>query len=219
MSGQVLPTMKPKSVNFTINLVPRDPFFESILGRTLKWALSVGRYLVIFTELVVIMSFATRFTLDRQVTDLNESLNQKKLVIESYGTLEKDFRTIQARMEDINQVDQQENIADIFPKLITVVPKEVQLDELSVGQNNVYLAGVAPSQESLNIFLNNLQLSKDFFSVTVDKIESRGEKMPGYVFSLRANTEAEAKVVTAKTPAVTPAAKSGTNPAAKDTGE
>lgn len=190
--------MKPKSVNFTINLVPRDPFFDSILGRTLRWALSVGRYLVIFTELVVIMSFATRFTLDRQVTDLNEALNQKKLVIESYGTLEKDFRTIQARLEDINQVDQQVNIADVFPKFIAVVPKEIQLDELSIGQNSIFLAGAAPSQASLNIFLNNLQLSKDFFSVTVDKIESRGEKMPGYIFSLRADTVAEGKVVSAK---------------------
>jgi Tfp pilus assembly protein PilN len=143
--------------------------------------------------------------LDRQVTDLNESLNQKKLVIESYGTLENDFRTIQARLEDINQVDQQVNIADVFPKFIEVVPKEIQLDELSIGQNTIYLAGVAPSQTSLNIFLNNLQLSKDFFSVTVDKIESRGEKMPGYIFSLRADTQAENKVVSAQKAAPTKA--------------
>lgn len=193
--------MKPKSINFTINFVPKDPFFESILGRTLKWALSVGRYLVIFTELIVIMSFATRFTLDRQVTDLNEALNRKKLVIESYGTLEADYRLIQARLEDINQVDQQTNITDVFPKLVTVVPKEIQLDELTISANSVYLAGIAPSQGSLNVFLNNIQLSRDFFAVTVDKIESRGEKMPGFLFSLRANTQAEAKVATVKSSA------------------
>lgn len=202
--------MKPKSVNFTINFVPKDPFFESILGRTLKWALSVGRYLVIFTELVVIMSFATRFNLDRQVTDLNDALNRKKLVIESYGTLETDYRLIQNRLADISQIDQQANIADTFPKLIDVVPREIQLDELTISTASIYLAGVAPSQASLNIFLNNLQLSKEFFSVTVDKIESRGEKMPGFLFSLKASTQPDSKIVTVKTPS-TGQVKSNTN--------
>jgi hypothetical protein len=183
--------MKSKSVNFTINLLPRDPFFDSLLGRTLKWALSVGRYLVIFTELVVIISFATRFSLDRQVTDLNEALNQKKLVTESYGELENSFRVIQTKLTDSKQIDQQINIADAFPKLTAIVPREVQLDELTLTTDTVFLSGTAPSQNTLNLFLNNLQVSKDFFSVNVDKIESRGDKIPGYVFSVRASTQKE----------------------------
>ncbi len=140
--------MKPKSVNFTINLLPRDPFFDSLLGRVLKWALSVGRYLVIFTELVVIVSFATRFTLDRQVTDLNDALNQKKLIIESYGSLEEQFRTVQSKLTDSKQIDQQINIADAFPKLTAIVPRDISLDELTLTTDSVYLSGTAPSQNS-----------------------------------------------------------------------
>lgn len=202
--------MKSKSVNFTINLLPRDPFFDSLLGRTLKWALSVGRYLVIFTELVVIISFATRFSLDRQVTDLNEALNQKKLVTESYGELENSFRVIQTKLTDSKQIDQQINIADAFPKLTAIVPREVQLDELTLTTDTVFLSGTAPSQNTLNLFLNNLQVSKDFFSVNVDKIESRGDKIPGYLFTVRAGTQqevqAKANQATSTTPKPTAAA-------------
>lgn len=210
--------MKPKSVNFTINLLPRDPFFDSLLGRVLKWALSVGRYLVIFTELVVIVSFATRFTLDRQVTDLNDALNQKKLIIESYGSLEEQFRTVQSKLTDSKQIDQQINIADAFPKLTAIVPRDISLDELTLTTDSVYLSGTAPSQNSLNLFLNNLQVSKDFFSVNVDKIESRGDKIPGYVFTVRANTQQQAQV-TAKAGA-TPAPKTNsTNTKATNTND
>jgi Tfp pilus assembly protein PilN len=211
--------MKPKSVNFTINLLPRDPFFDSLLGRTLKWALSVGRYLVIFTELVVIISFATRFTLDRQVTDLNDALNQKKLVIESYGELESTFRTIQTKLTDSKQIDQQINIADAFPKLTAIVPREVQLDELTVTADSVFLSGSAPSQNTLNLFLNNIQVSKDFFSVNVDKIESRGDKIPGYLFTVRASTqqEVQAKANQATTTAPKPSAAAGARKPSTDT--
>lgn len=195
--------MKPHAVSFNVNLVPRDPFFDSILGRTLKWALSVGRYLVIFTELVVIISFATRFNLDRQVTDLNDALNQKKLVIESYGDLDAQFRTMQAKVSDFKQIDQQNNIADVFPKLTAVVPRDIQLDELTITLDAVFLSGIAPSQQSLNTFLNNLQLSKDFFSITVDKIESRTDKSPGFIFAVRANTQEAVKVKVNQAPVPT----------------
>ena len=79
--------MKKQPAAITINLVPKDPFFATIPGRVLKWALSAGRYIVIFTELVVIISFATRFTLDRQVTDLNDTITSKEAIINSYGAL------------------------------------------------------------------------------------------------------------------------------------
>lgn len=212
--------MKPKSVNFSINLLPRDPFFDSLLGRTLKWALSVGRYLVIFTELVVIISFATRFTLDRQVTDLNDALNQKKLVIESYGQLDETFRAIQTKLTDSKQIDQQINIADAFPKLVAIVPRDVQLDELTVTTESVFLSGSAPSQNTLNLLLNNLQVSKDFFSVNVDKIESRGDKIPGYLFTVRANTqqEAQAKVTQNSETAPKPSGATKAKKAAPDEG-
>jgi hypothetical protein len=194
---------KSKPVSIDINLAVRDPFFESLIGKSLKWALSVGRYIVIFTELVVILSFVTRFTLDRQVTDLNASIEQKRGVILSYGDLEDNFRIAQDKIDNYNQVEQQTNIVEIFPSLSQIIPKEVQLDELIINQDRVVISGVALSQSSLNTLINNVQISPDYFNVVVDRIESEGEKTPGFAFSIRASTKEEPKVKKTKTTTTT----------------
>jgi hypothetical protein len=90
--------MKKKPATININLIPRDPFFDTAMGRTLQWAISIGRYIVIFTQIVVILSFAARFTLDFQLTNINKSITQNYSTIESFGDLEKDFRLAQAQI-------------------------------------------------------------------------------------------------------------------------
>jgi Tfp pilus assembly protein PilN len=181
--------MKRKPVHFNINLLPQDPFFDTFLGKTLKWALSIGRYIIIFTELVVIGSFATRFSLDRQVTDLNDEIHQKQSVIESYGALENNMRIAQAKIENYQQIDQQKNIIDVFPKLSEITPRDVKLTELTIKPTSVGLVGTATSQNSLNLLINNIQLSPYFFNVAVDRIESSPEETGVLIFRIKADTE------------------------------
>lgn len=176
-----------KPAEISINLIPKDPFFETAVGKLLKWALSIGRYIVIFTELVVIMSFVTRFSLDRQVTDLNDAINQKQVVIQSYGDLESTIRATQKKIEQYQQVSQQTNIAEIFPKLNNITPKDIKLTELNISATTISLQGTALSNDSLSLFINNLQLSSDFRNVVVDRIETGDQKDPGFQFRIRAD--------------------------------
>lgn len=175
-----------KRLDVAINLVPQDPFFETVLGRFLKWALSVGRYIVIFTELIVIVSFASRFTLDRMVTDLNGSITQKERAISSYGELEKNFRFIQQQIEDYKQLQQDSNLVEIFPLLNENIPRNVIFETLLITDDSVNFTGAALSQEALNILVNNLQLSPYFTEVTINKIESIAERSAGVNFDIRA---------------------------------
>jgi len=176
-----------KAVSIDVNLLPQDPFFETILGRILRWALSAGRYLIIFTELVVIISFATRFTLDRQVTDLNASIHHKTSVIESYGDLEENIRLTQSKLSDYQIIEKQSNITDIFEDLTQVTPQDISLEKLAINQTNVVVAGSTPSQQIFNYLINNLQLSPKFKNITVDKIEA-SKVSSGFDFRLRADT-------------------------------
>ncbi len=203
--------MKHKSVHFNINLLPQDPFFETIIGKTLKWALSIGRYIVIFTELVVIGSFATRFSLDRQVTDLNSSIAQKQSIIESYGDLEDRVRTAQTKIDSYQQIDQQKNIAEIFPQLSSITPRDVKLTELIIKPTNVTLGGTTRSQNSLNLLINNIQLSPHFFNLSVDRIETSPDQINVLVFRLRADTEK-----TTSLPAASPKPAATTAPSSEN---
>lgn len=179
---------KPKrtAVVLDVNLMPKDPFFETAIGRSLKWTVSIGRYIVIFTQLVVILSFSTRFILDRQVTDLNSAINQQKMAIESYGDLEKRFLFVQAQMTDIKQLQQEANLVEIFPLLNETIPSNVILDELTIKPNEVVFSGIALSQTAFDILVRNVQLSSHFEEVNIGNIESRGEDLPGLIFDMRA---------------------------------
>ena len=200
----LMPKSHRQFASVEINLLPQDPFFDTPLGRTMRWALTAGRYLVIFTELVVIISFATRFSLDRQVTDLNNSIHQKVSVVESYGELESDLRLAQTRLTEYGAIENQANIVDVFANLTQVTPPDISLEKLAINATNVIIAGSAPNQPTFNTFINNLQLSADFNSISVDKIEA-SKITAGYDFRLRADTTV-----------ITPVRKPATKPEVND---
>jgi hypothetical protein len=185
-----LPFLKDHhATKININLVPKDPFFETILGKTLRWSLSVGRYIVIFTELMVILSFVARFSLDRQLTNFNDSIHQKQIAIESYGDLEEKVRLIQAKSDQYQQIEQQVNITDVFPALTKITPRNIQLDELTIKPNKISMSGKSLSQEALNVLINNFQISTNFFNIVVDRIEAGDNQDPGFSFLITADTK------------------------------
>lgn len=182
--------MKKKPAVIKINLVPKDPFFATIPGRILKWALSAGRYIVIFTELVVIISFATRFTLDRQVTDLNQTLTNKEAIINSYGPLENNFRIAQNKISSYQQINQSSNMVETFEDIKEIIPEGIVLDNLVINNDTVIAAGMTQSQTAFNLLINNLQLSPKFHEVAVDRVESNVDNtQSGFSFSVRAKTK------------------------------
>jgi Tfp pilus assembly protein PilN len=176
----------PKAISFDINLAPKDPFFATPLGKILKWALSVGRYVVIFTEVIVIVSFVSRFTLDRQITDLNNSINQKVNVIDSFGELEDNIRTTQKMIDDYKQVEQSTKILKTFPALTEVTPQGVILRQLTIRPNQIAISGTTFSQENLNIFISNLTLSEYFTDIDVSRIESDPQQDSNFSFAISA---------------------------------
>jgi Tfp pilus assembly protein PilN len=175
-----------KNVSFNINLAPKDPFFATPLGKLLKWALSVGRYIVIFTEVIVIVSFVSRFTLDRQITDLNNSITQKVNVIDSFGDLETNVKNTQRVIEDYKQTGQSTEILKTFPEINKVTPVGVYLKQLSVRPNQIAITGSSFDQENLNNFINNLSLSTYFSDVNISKIESNKQNDSNFTFTVSA---------------------------------
>jgi Tfp pilus assembly protein PilN len=188
--------MSKKPAAISINLIPKDPFFHTPLGRALQWALSAGRYIVIFTELIVIISFAARFTLDRQITDLNSTILDQQSLIEGYGQLESDFRIAQAKIENIKEIEQDVNIVDVFERLSEVTPQDVTLSQLSIRPDGILVTGTTLSQSSFNLLVNNLQLSPRFNNVSVSKVESESGSNAGLNFTITAKTkDVQQKVV------------------------
>lgn len=176
--------MMTKARPIRLNLLPQDPFYETLPGRVLTWASSVGRYLVIFTELVVIISFATRFKLDRDLTDLNDRISQKTALIRSYGDLEDRVRTIQKKTDYLKE--QKDNLSSIeaLSLVSSAAPRDVVLDTIQLRNGSVTFAGNALSSSSLAQYILALQANPKVRSVSVDQVKTAESGVAGFAFSM-----------------------------------
>jgi len=171
-----------------INLLPPDEFEETPLGQFLKWALTVGRYIVIGTELIVILAFLSRFKLDRDLTNLNEEIKTKMAVIESFEDLEEKTRTLQSQLQAIKDAEgkglETDQLLDFIDENI---PLNVFLADLSLNQDSgLELEGIALSEVDLATFLSRLEESQLFERISLESISHGGEEGPEIEFGLKA---------------------------------
>ena len=81
-----------------VNLLPKDTFYESRVGKTVKWAITFGRWIVVFTDFIVISSFLSRFYFDTKLADYHDEIKQKQTIIEALAPFEDSFRLLQERI-------------------------------------------------------------------------------------------------------------------------
>lgn len=196
--------------HLSINLLPQDPFYESPVGRVMAWASTVGRYLVIFTEIVVIFSFASRFKLDRDLTDLNAAILQKSFIVDSYGPLENDVRLVQKKIEYLNQQKTAYNALDILDLISNNIPQNIAYSLIQVYAQEVQLTGTALTPEALATLVRLLQRQPLTKALYVDQIKSLTNGASGFEFSMR--LQLMPKVIQQS---VLPQSQKGASPAVK----
>lgn len=175
---------RPKGAAVNINLLPKDSFSASSAGKILEWALSSGRYIVVFTEMIVILTFLQRFNLDRQLSNLNESIYQRVPVLESYSEVEDEVRRIQSKAEFLDELESQVDILTVLDFLSTNAPVDVVFEQLTVSNQVFNVDGVAYSQDSLAKFLDTVRGYPEVVDVSIERI-TQTENSTGTNFKLR----------------------------------
>ena len=166
-----------------INLLPKDAFSQSVVGKSLDWALSTGRYIVVFTELVVILTFLQRFTLDRQLSDLNEEIFSRNAILESYARVETQARAIQNKGEFVQELEDEVDVLAVLSFLNNSTPSDVNFFDLNVNDSLVLIRGIAFSQSSLEEFVETLKTYPGLNDLLVNII-SQEENTVGLEFDI-----------------------------------
>jgi Tfp pilus assembly protein PilN len=168
-----------------INLLPKEPWESGILGQLIPWTLSVGRYVVVFTELIVISAFLYRFGLDRRLTDLNEKIKQKQAVVSSYGDLEAKFNRVQEQLQKIKAAEEAPvKIDEVLENISQITPADAAYDSITINQKEVSLQGRVLSEAGLATLLTQAQLSKAFSDVSLENVSSGTEKEQAIIFRM-----------------------------------
>lgn len=144
-----------------INLLPKDSFELSTLGKILKWALTSGRVLVVLTEFVVILAFGSRFYFDKKLNDLIEVIDQKQAVVDSYVDIEDKIRDLLSRQAIVEKyLKENLGISGVISQIKRTTPPDVSFTEVSVDDVGFSLSGTAGSEgglANLLVGINNIQ--------------------------------------------------------------
>lgn len=168
-----------------INLLVRTGFENTTTGRVLGWLLSVGRTIVIVTEIVVIASFISRFWFDRRLTDLAEQNNIRRTQVEAASSFEKEFRSTQERLSLYEKLTaSQLPASELITQIAALAPKGVVFNQIAASFDGFSVSGNSLSEEGLSGFLKALSDSSEFEDVVLSRIAPGDKNTPGLLFSI-----------------------------------
>jgi len=154
-----------------VNLLPTEEIEKAPLGKLLKWALTYGRYIVVGTELIVLLAFLSRFKLDRDITDLSEEIMRKKNIITAAEPFENKVRHLQNRLEKIAVLTKDSTHPDkTLTYLTTVLPQETVLDDVIVAGSKVTITGKTPSETGLSTLISEIRKNKNVAGISLDQV-------------------------------------------------
>lgn len=161
--------MQKKSAS--INLVKsKVDYFEEFI----KWALSIGRLVVILTEIIALITFVYRFSLDRQLIDLHTKIVQEKTIVSLLKDQEDIYRNLQSRLALASTSSKNsEQKVKIFTDIQKNKPEGVTFNNLSVFEQGIRINAAFNSVSALSNFVNFLKSYSLISSVSIDRIENR----------------------------------------------
>jgi Tfp pilus assembly protein PilN len=169
----------------SVNLLEKDEFSESPIGRLVTWATTNGRYIIIATEIVVLLAFISRFSLDRKLTDLNEEIEQKSAIIQANTQFENDFNKLQSQLSQLNSITGvQKKPVDTLQALKVLLPTGTYLTAYSLENGSVKLSIVLVANEVFATLMYNLQNTNLLKNITLENI--RRQPQTGIVVQLSA---------------------------------
>lgn len=144
--------------SFRINLLPKNSFEFSAVGKFLYWAMTTGRVLVVLTEFIVLLSFGSRFYFDKKINDLSEVIDQKIAQIESFSEIETQIREVLVKQKPvIAYLERNINFSNKYDSLAEAVPKGVLMEKVYIDQNTLRLTGKAETELAFAQFLSNMK--------------------------------------------------------------
>lgn len=168
------------AVKKEISFLPDSENINSFSARLLNWLTTIGRFVIVLTELVVISAFISRFWLDRKNSDLSEIIRQRKAIIESTQDFQDEYVLLQQRLKYIDKFykNQPEYPAKI-ESLVASTPTDISFSKLEISQNpenqdlSASILIVSNKESSIVDYISNLSVNPDIKSVNVVSIEKK----------------------------------------------
>lgn len=160
-----------KNASASINLVKKKETVS--FDKFSNWALSIGRLIIIVTQIIAISAFIYRFSLDQKLVSLHDEIEQKQKQLSLLKKDEENFRNLQDRLDLASNFSQEgTRVYNIFHDIVSFTPEDLKFNELTLKTDQTTIKINANSIPSLTQFVNSLKNYRNIGSVSVDNIEN-----------------------------------------------
>ena len=147
---------------------------KGFLDKFINWALTIGRFIVIITEVIALSAFLYRFSLDRQLVDLRGKIKQEQALVSSLRENEKTYRNLQERLALASKfIDKGEQTVKIFKETVALAPEDFLLSNLTVSEDRLTINATVQHISSLTTFIKGLRNYPNISTISLDKIENK----------------------------------------------
>ena len=168
-------------MRYKIDLMPKKA--ETLSDRIIYFVLNYLRYIIVLTQLIVIIVFFYRFQIDQQIIDLKDEIEQKKEVIKVAQPLKEEASIIEKRLKKSEEViKEQDRLINIINYFLSLFPETVYLNTLEIINGDLTASGLAYNPSHLQAFYNLLKKDGQFNTVDFSSIKKETE---GYLFTLK----------------------------------
>lgn len=166
-----------------LSLLPDAENPNSVSAKALKWLTTFGRWVIVLTELLVIVAFISRFWLDRKNSDLSEIIRQRQAILASTKDFEDEFNSFQKRLSYIrNFYENQPEYDKKIEYLVKSTPTDLTYNDISIKQDKknsqitINASLIAFNEKSIIDFINNLKLNPNIETVNIGNIEKKSNE-------------------------------------------
>ncbi|MCX7955699.1 MAG: hypothetical protein N2593_01140 [Patescibacteria group bacterium] len=158
-------------MNYKINLLSEKE--KNFLEKINYFVLNYLRYILVITQLVIILVFFYRFQIDQEIIDLRDSVSQKKEIINIVLPLINESKRIKIKIDEISNIlNQQNKFKSSFDYVLFSFPYSIKLTEIEIDNNNNFkIIGYSKSSKEIDNFLSSLKKDKKFKIIEIKTLK------------------------------------------------
>lgn len=171
-----------------------DPIYSEndAFTKAYEWMVNIGRYLLIFVELIVLGVFFSRFILDKQNNDLSEEVEGQIQLLRTEPWVSNNvlYSRYQKLLKDVKIVkDGQQINSSIVSEIISGIPITLTLKGFSLNDMKVNMTLGANSLEEVKIYESALKENERYSDVSFNIQKEDAEISIGVSFNIVSNKD------------------------------
>lgn len=145
-----------------------------MVDRFITWALTIGRFIVILTEVIALSAFLYRFSLDATLTDLHTLINHEQSTVTFYKSYENTYRNLQERIASAKSLASQSDATNkTVHAILQSAGNGITINNFSLSGTTITLDVSVNSAQTLALFIAKLKSNAAISGISIDTIANR----------------------------------------------